>query len=319
MEKDAKIFIAGHNGMVGSALMRHLDSAGFQNLITRSSSQLNLTNQKKVYDFFMEEKPDYVFLAAAKVGGIVANTKYPAEFIYNNLQIQSNVIHFAWEARVKKLLFLASSCIYPKICPQPMSEELLLSGTLEPTNEPFAIAKIAGIKMCQSYNRQYGTNFISLVSTNLYGQGDNFNPETSHLVSGLISKFHEAKTSGRPSVTLWGTGIPRREFMHVDDLSAAGVFLMKNYDGSEIINVGVGKDMSVKEFAELISEIVGFEGEILFDQTKPDGAPQKLLDSTKIRNLGWLPTIDLETGIKATYRWYEEHVFKSQVEGRRKL
>lgn len=305
MEKGEKIFVAGHTGMVGSSFVRYLKNEGYINLIT---PELDLTDQSGVEKFFLATYPNYVILAAGKVGGIIANQKYPAEFSYNNLQIQHNVIHSAWKARVKKLLFLASSCIYPKVCPQPMREDYLLTGSLEPTSEPYAIAKIAGIKMCQSYNRQYGTNFISLVSTNLYGAADDFDPETSHLVPGLITKFHEAKISGRSSVTLWGTGTPRREFMHVTDLSAAGVFLMKNYNGSEIINVGVGKDMSVKELAELITKIVNFEGEILFDHTKPDGAPRKLLDSSKIKKMGWTPKISLEEGIRRTYDWYKEQV-----------
>ena len=311
MNKDAEIFVTGHTGMVGSSFVRYLKKEGYVNLIIRTHAELDLTDQARVNDFFLTEQPEYVILAAGKVGGIMANNNYPAEFIYNNLQILANVIHYSWQAKVKKLLLIGSSCIYPKICPQPMREEYLLTGPIEPTSEPFAIAKIAGIRMCQSYNRQYGANYISLVAANAYGTGDNFDPETSHLVPGLISKFHDAKINGRQSVTLWGTGTPRREFIHVDDLSAAGVFLMKNYDSSEIINVGVGEDTSVKEYAQLISKIVGFEGEIGFDQTKPDGAPWKLLDSTKIRALGWSPTIDLETGVKETYRWYQEHVAQS--------
>lgn len=310
MNKDSRIFVAGHTGLVGSSFVRYLTSDGYANLITCPHSELDLTDQSRVKDFLLTEQPEYVILAAGKVGGIMANSTYPGEFIYNNLQILANVIHYSWLANVRKLLLIGSSCIYPKECPQPMSEDMLLSGPLESTSEPFAIAKIAAIRMCQSYNRQYGTNFICLVSTNLYGSGDDFNPETSHLVPGLISKFHEAKLSGGLSVTLWGTGTPRREFMHVDDLSSAGVFLLKNYGSSEIINVGVGEDMSVREFAELISEIVGFDGGILFDKTKPDGAPRKLLDNTKIRRLGWFPTIDLKTGIEATYHWYEEHTLE---------
>jgi len=310
MNKDSKIFVAGHTGMVGSAFVRCLKNEGYSNLATPSHSQLELTDQSRVNEFFLTEEPDYVILAAGKIGGIMANSTYPAEFIYNNLRILSNVIHCSWLSNVKKLLLIGSSCIYPRECPQPISEDMLLSGPLEPTSEPFAIAKIAGIRMCQSYNRQYGTNYISLVATNAYGPGDDFAPETSHLVPGLISKFHEARISASPSVTLWGTGTPRREFIHVDDLSAAGVFLMQNYDSSEIINVGVGQDMSVREYAELISQIVGFDGGVLFDKIKPDGAPKKLLDNTKIRNLGWSPRIDLETGIKATYNWYQEDVFQ---------
>lgn len=306
MNKDSKIFIAGHKGLVGSSFVRHLKSEGYINLIMRSHSELDLTDQAKVKDFFLTVRPEYVILAAGKVGGIMANNTYPAEFIYNNIQIFSNIIHYSWVSNVKKLLFMGSSCIYPRDCPQPMSEDMLLSGSLEPTSEPFAIAKIAGIRMCQSYNRQYGTNYVSLVATNAYGPGDNFDPETAHLVPGLISKFHKAKISGSPSVTLWGTGAPRREFIHVDDLSDAGIFLLNNYNSSEIINVGVGFDLSVKEYAELISLMVGFKGEILFDKSKPDGAPRKLLDSRKLRELGWIPEIDFESGIRATYNWYEK-------------
>ena len=310
MNKEAKIFIAGDSGMVGSSFVRRLQDEGYTNLVTRPHSELELTDQSAVREFFAADQPDYVILAAGRVGGIMANDSYPAEFIYSNLQMLANIIHYSWRANVRKLLLIACSCVYPKICPQPMSEEQLLSGPLEPTSEPFAIAKIAAIRMCQSYQRQYGANFISLVSANLYGPGDDFDPETSHLVPGLISKFHQAKISGKSSVTLWGTGTPRREFMHVDDLSAAGVFLMQNYDNPEIINVGVGKDLSVNEYAALIRGIVGFGGEVLFDETKPDGNPQKLLDNTKINNLGWSPRIDLEAGIRDTYRWYQENVFQ---------
>jgi len=308
MKKDAKIFVAGHTGLVGSSFVRCLKNEGYANIITRPHSKLDLTDQPRVKEYFLTKQPDYVILAAGKVGGIMVNNTYPAEFIYNNLQIFSNVIHYSWLSNVKKLLLIGSSCIYPKECSQPMSEDMLFSGPLEPTSEPFAIAKIAGIRMCQSYNRQYGTNFISVVFTNLYGPGDNFNPDTSHLVPGLIGKFHEAKLSGRPSVTLWGTGTPRREFMHVDDASAAGIFLLNNYDSSEMINVGVGDDLSVKEYSELISMIVGFDGEVLFDQTKPDGAPQKLLNSAKIIKLGWSPKISLAKGIRQTSQWYRGHV-----------
>ena len=306
MEKDAKVFIAGHDGMVGSALARCLEKMDFTNL--RTSAQLDLTNQSQVRDFFLSEKPEFVFLAAGKVGGILANKTYPAEFIYNNLQIQNNVIHFAWKAKVKKLLFLASSCIYPKLCPQPMKEEYLLTGPLEPTSEPYAIAKIAGIRMCQSYNKQHGTNFISVVPTNLYGPNDDFDPETSHLLPALIRKFHVAKVERASNVTIWGTGTPRRGFMHVDDLADACVFLMNNYDDSEIINVDCGEDLSVKELALLIKDIVGFNGDLIFDESKPDGARRKLLDISKIKKIGWTPKISLEEGIKSTYEWYKEHV-----------
>ena len=308
MEKDAKVFIAGHDGMVGSALARCLEKMDFTNLITRTSAQLNLTDQTQVCDFFLSEKPDFVVLSAGKVGGILANKTYPAEFIYNNLQIQSNVIHFAWKVNVKKLLFLASSCIYPKFCPQPMKEEYLLTGPLEPTSEPYAIAKIAGIRMCQSYNKQYGTNFISVVPTNLYGPNDDFDTETSHLLPALIRKFHRVKVEGASSVTIWGTGTPCRGFMHVDDLADACVFLMNHYDDSEIINVGCGEDFSIKELALLIRDIIGFDGDIIFDKSKPDGASRKLLDIGKIKKMGWTPKISFEKGIKLTYEWYKEHV-----------
>ena len=308
MEKNAKIFIAGHDGMVDSALTRCLEKMGFTNLITRTSVQLDLTNQSQVCDFLLSERPEFVFLAAGKVGGILANKTFPAEFIYNNLQIQNNVVHFAWKAKVKKLLFLASSCIYPKFCPQPMKEEYILTGPLEPTSKPYAIAKIAGIRMCQSYNKQYGTKFISAVPTNLYGPNDDFDPETSHLLPALIHKFHVAKVEGTSNVTIWGTGTPRRGFMHVDDLADACVFLMNNYDESEIINVGRGEDLSVKELALLIKDIVGFNGDLIFDESKPDGTPRKLLDISKIKNMGWTPKIGFEKGLKQTYKWYKEHV-----------
>ena len=308
MEKDAKVFIAGHDGMVGSALTRLLEKMDFTNLITRTSAQLNLIDQAQVRDFFLAERPDFIFLVAGKVGGILANKTCPAEFIYNNLQIQNNVIHFAWKAKVKKLLFLASSCIYPKLCPQPMKEEYLLTGPLEPTSEPYAIAKIAGIRMCQSYNKQYGTNFISVVPTNLYGPNDDFDPETSHLLPALIRKFHVAKVEGASNVTIWGTGTPRRGVMHVSDLADACVFLTNNYDDSEIINVGCGEDLSIKELALLIRDVVGFEGDMIFDESKPDGTPRKLLDISKIKKMGWTPKISFEKGIKLTYEWYKEHM-----------
>jgi len=308
MEKGGKVFIAGHQDMVGSAILRRLKEDGFTNLLTRTSSELDLTAQKMVFDFFMDEKPDYVFLAAAKVGGILANSKYPAEFIYNNIQIQNNVIHSAWKSGVKKLLFLGSSCIYPKGCPQPMKEEYILSGKLEPTSEPYAIAKIAGIKMCQSYNFQYGTNFICVIPANLYGPNDDFDPETSHVLSALIRKIHEAKISNQEKVIVWGTGAPRREFLHVDDLADACVFLMNNYHGSEITNVGFGEELTIKELALLITDLVGFKGQIVFDKSKPDGAPRKLLDSSKIRKLGWSPRIGLEEGIRQTYQWYAQYI-----------
>ena len=313
MQKDDRIYVAGHKGLVGSAILKRLQAERYSNLIVRSHQELDLMRQAKVKSFFKTEKPEYVFLAAAKVGGILANNTYPAEFIYENLLIESNVIHSAYEAGVKKLLFLGSSCIYPRDCPQPMREEYLLSGKLEPTNEPYATAKIAGIKMCQSYNRQYGTHFISVMPTNLYGPGDNFDLATSHVLPALIRKFHEAKTSDKSrvtsdelSVTLWGTGTPRREFLYVDDLADACVFLMNHYEDSQIINIGVGKDISISELADLIKDIVGFKGTIRYDRSKPDGTPRKLLDVNKLKALGWQPKISLRHGIEMTYRWYVE-------------
>ena len=314
MEKDGKIYVAGHKGLVGSAIVRKLSSEGYSNLITRSHKELDLTRQADVEAFFRSERPGYVFLAAARVGGILANNTYPAEFIYENLMIQGNVIHECYRARVKKLLFLGSSCIYPRDCPQPMREEYLLSGKLEPTNEPYAIAKIAGIKMCQSYNRQYGTKFVSVMPTNLYGPGDNFDLQTSHALPALIRKFHEAKgrderqvtsDKSRGVVSIWGTGKPRREFLYVDDLADACLFIMNNYDEGEIINIGVGKDISIGELAELIKEIVGFEGSIRYDPSKPDGTPRKLLDVSKLESLGWRSKTSLREGIEKTYEWYK--------------
>lgn len=312
LEKNSRIFVAGHRGLVGAAIHRRLEMEGYSSLITRTHRELDLTRQSEVEEFFEKEKPEYVFLAAAKVGGILANSTYPADFIYQNLMIEANVIQAAYKHGVEKLLFLGSSCIYPRECPQPMKEEYLLSGKLEPTNEPYAIAKIAGIKICQAYNRQYGTRFISVMPTNLYGAGDNFDLETSHVLPALIRKFHEAKISDelrvtsdeKRSVTVWGTGAPRREFLHVDDLADACIFLMKNYEESEIVNIGVGKDISIRELAELIKEIVGYEGDIWFDPSKPDGTPQKLLDVNKIYALGWKSRIPLREGIRMTYEWY---------------
>ena len=301
MEKDAKIYIAGHTGLVGSAILRLLQTRGCGNLIYRTSRELDLCNQAAVADFFAQDKPDYVFLAAAKVGGIWANNTYPAEFIYDNLMIQTNVIHNAFLTGVKKLLFLGSSCIYPKHCPQPMKEEYLLDGKLEPTNEPYAIAKIAGIKMCQSYNRQYGTHFISVMPTNLYGPGDNFDPMESHVIPALITKFHEAKITDAPEVVIWGTGSPRREFLYVDDLADACVFLMENYDAEEIINIGVGHDLTILELAQDIAEVTGYEGRLKFDSGYPDGTPRKLLDISRISEMGWRAQTPLKEGLARTY------------------
>ena len=312
MDKESIIYVAGHMGLVGSAILRRLKAQGFNNIITKTHKELDLMVQRDVDEFFKDATPEYVFLAAAKVGGILANNTYPAEFIYNNLMIQSNVIHCAYKYKVKKLLFLGSSCIYPRECPQPMKEEYLLTGPLEKTNESYAIAKIAGIKMCQAYNRQYGTGFISVMPTNLYGPGDNFDLETSHVIPALIRKFHEAKVKGEDTVIIWGTGKPRREFLHVDDLADACVYLMKRYDSGEIINIGVGKDISIKELALMIKQIVGFEGELVFDTTKPDGTPRKLLDVSKLQKMGWEARISLKKGIEDTYEWFKENWMAEQ-------
>jgi GDP-L-fucose synthase len=303
MQKNSKIFIAGHKGLVGSAIARVLKKNGFENLILKDRKELDLMEEASVKKFFKTEKPEYVFLAAAKVGGIYANNTYPAEFIYNNLKIQNNIIHNAYLNKTKKLLFLGSSCIYPRECPQPMKEEYLLTGPLEKTNEPYAIAKIAGIKMCESYNRQYGTNFISVMPTNLYGPNDNFDLKTSHVLPALIRKFHEAKIKNQKEVIMWGTGKPKREFLYVDDLAQACLFLIKNYNSSEIVNIGVGEDISIKELAELIKKTVGFQGKIINDTTKPDGTPRKLLDVSKLNDLGFKAKTDLETGVRLTYDW----------------
>ncbi len=345
MKKTSKIYIAGHRGLVGSAFFRRLTAEGYTNLVTRTHAELNLLRQDQVEVFFKAEKPDYVILAAAKVGGIWGNNTYPAQFIYENIAIQTNIIHASYANDVKKLLFLGSSCIYPKHCPQPIKEEYLLSDYLESTNEPYAVAKIAGLKMCQSYNRQYNTRFISAMPNNLYGPNDNFDLETSHVLPALIRKFHLAKLAAagnwqsiqkdeaargaipddikstigldpatgnpldrsayHPSVVLWGTGAPRREFMHVDDLADAGVFLMNRYDDSDIINIGWGRDQSILELAEMVSEVVGYRGDIKWDETKPDGTPQKLLDISRLKKLGWQPRITLQNGIREVYAWYQ--------------
>ncbi|MDI6692890.1 MAG: GDP-L-fucose synthase [Anaerosomatales bacterium] len=307
MDRTSRIYVAGHRGLVGGAILRRLEREGFSNLITRSHAELDLTRQADVERFFEEERPEYVFLAAAKVGGILANATYPADFIRDNLQIQTNVIDAAYRFGVRKLLFLGSSCIYPKHAPQPMKEEHLLTGPLEPTNEPYAVAKIAGIIMVRSYRRQYGFSGISLMPTNLYGPGDNFALETSHVLPALIRKFHEAKLAGAPAVTVWGTGTPRREFLHVDDLADAALFLMERYDEEDIVNVGVGEDVSIAELAEIVRDVVGYEGEIVYDTSKPDGTPRKLLDVSRLHALGWRARIGLREGIEQTYRWYCEH------------
>lgn len=301
-----KIYIAGHRGLAGSAIFRLLQKKGYTNLVYRNSQELDLRDQKAVADFFEKEKPDYVFLSAAKVGGIYANKEFPASFIYDNLCIQNNVIHQSYVNGVKKLLFLGSSCIYPKLSPQPIKEAYLLSGYLESTNDAYAIAKIAGIKMCQSYHKQYGSNFISAMPTNLYGPGDNYDLKNSHVLPALIRKFHEAKLNDAPTVTVWGTGNPRREFLHSDDLAAACLFLMTHYNEPEIVNIGVGKDISIGEMAKMIQQIVGYKGEIIFDTSMPDGTFQKVLDVSKINTLGWQAQIGFEEGVRKTYEIYQE-------------
>jgi GDP-L-fucose synthase len=304
MNPASLIFVAGHRGLVGSAIVRRLEREGYRNLLLAGRDQLDLRDQAAVNDFFAREKPEYVFLAAAKVGGILANDTYPAEFLRDNLLIEANVIDSAWHAGTRKLLFLGSSCIYPKFAPQPMREEHLLTGALEPTNEWYAIAKIAGIKLCQSYRKQYGFNAISLMPTNLYGPGDNFDLQSSHVLPALMRKFHEAAASGAKEVSIWGSGSPRREFLHVDDLADASVFLMLNCDSGDIVNVGVGEDLSIRELAEMVQRVTGFKGQLAFDASKPDGTPRKLLDVSKIHALGWTASIPLERGLAETYEWY---------------
>lgn len=307
MEPSERIFVAGHRGLAGSAIVRRLRQDGYFNILTRTRAELDLTDRSAVDGFFQAEQPKYVFLAAAKVGGILANSTYPADFLYQNLAIQTNVIDSAWRHGVKKLLFLGSSCIYPKLAPQPIREEYLLTGSLEPTNEWYAIAKIAGLKMCQAYRQQYGFRAISLMPTNLYGPEDNFSLETSHVLPALIRKFDTAKREGHSKVVLWGSGTPRREFLHVDDLAAACVFLMNHYDGAAPVNVGTGEDLTIRELAEMIRRVVEADVEIELDPSKPDGAPRKLLDVTKLHNLGWKAAIPLEEGLRSTYLWFNEH------------
>ncbi|MBI2046552.1 GDP-L-fucose synthase [Candidatus Pacearchaeota archaeon] len=304
MEEDSKIYIPGHKGMVGSAIVRILNKEGYKNLIFREHSELDLIRQKETEDFFMKEKPDYVFHAAARVGGISENINFPADFILENLQIQTNIINSAYKSGVKKLMFIGSNCIYPRECPQPMREEYLWTGRLEPTNKAFAAAKIAGIEMCLAYNKQHKTRFISVIPASLFGENDDYDAMNSHFVPALIRKFHEAKKNNSKEVVLWGTGNPRRELMHVDDFADAALFLMNNYDSSEPINVGTGEDRSIKEISEIVKKIVEFKGEIVFDKTNPDGMMQKLLDSSKINSLGWMPKTGIEEGIRKTYEWY---------------
>lgn len=302
MEKEAKIYVAGHRGMVGSSIVRQLHAQGFTNIIQRTSTELDLKNQAAVNDFFAQEKPDYVFLAAAKVGGIVANNTYRADFLYENLAIQNHVIHASFVHKVKKLMFLGSSCIYPKLAPQPLKESYLLSGFLEPTNEPYAIAKIAGIKMCEAYRAQYGCQFISVMPTNLYGINDNYDLENSHVLPAMIRKFHEAKLRGDLSISLWGTGSPKREFLYADDLAKACLYLMEHYNQSEFINIGTGEDVSILELAEMVKKVIGFEGSIHWDTSRPDGTPRKLMDVSKLHALGWKHEIELEEGIRLAYQ-----------------
>lgn len=304
MDTQSKIFVAGSRGLVGSALVRTLQAQGYKNLVLRSSQELDLRNQAAVDDFFAQEKPDYIFLAAAKVGGIQANNTYRADFLYENLMIEANIIHSAYRYGAEKLLFLGSSCIYPKLCPQPMKEEYLLTGFLEQTNEPYAIAKIAGLKLCENYCRQYGVNFISAMPTNLYGLNDNFDLANSHVLPALMRKFHEAKVNGDPTVTVWGTGTPLREFLYVDDLADALVFLMNTYNEVDFVNVGTGQEVSIKELALTMKAVVGYEGELVFDATKPDGTPRKLLDVSRLNAAGWQAKTDLKTGIEQTYGWF---------------
>lgn len=304
MDKASKIYIAGHRGLVGSAITRKLIAEGYQNIVVRTSSELDLRDYHHVLEFFNEQKIDYVFLAAAKVGGIIANQDYPVEFLRDNLWIQTNVMDAAYRTGVKKLMFLGSTCIYPKLAPQPLKEEYLLTGALEPTNEPYAVAKIAGIRLCQSYNRQYGSRFISVMPTNIYGQNDNYDLHSSHVMPALIRKFHEAKEQQSPYVEIWGSGKPKREFLHADDLADACLYLMEHYESSDIVNIGVGEDISIQELAEKIKQVVGYEGLINYDPSKPDGTPRKLVDVTRINQLGWLASISLEEGLRQTYDWY---------------
>ncbi|HML77881.1 GDP-L-fucose synthase [Geobacter sulfurreducens] len=313
MDRNARIYVAGHRGLVGSAIVRKLTAEGYGNLLLRTSGELDLRDQAAVTAFFAAEQPDCVFLAAAKVGGIVANNTYPAEFIYDNLMIEANVIHSAYRTGVSKLLFLGSTCIYPKMASQPIREEYLLTGPLEPTNEAYAIAKIAGISLCRSYNRQYGTRFIAAMPTNLYGPNDNFDLEKSHVLPALIRKFHEAKVAGAPTVTVWGTGSPLREFIHVDDVADAALYLMRHHEGDDIVNIGSGEEISIRDLALLVKKVVGFEGELVFDASKPDGTPRKLSDVSRLHSLGWRHRIGLEDGVRETYEWFVGQGFPAET------
>lgn len=308
MEKESKIYMAGHKGLAGSALVRNLNSKGYLNIIGRTHSELDLTRQADAEEFFREEKPEYVFLAAARVGGIGANSAHPADFIMENELIQCNVIRSAYKNRVKKLMFLGSSCIYPKLCPQPIKEEYLLSGSLEPTNEAYALAKISGLKICQYFNRQYGTKYISVMPTNLYGPNDNFNQETSHVIPAMIRKIHQAKVENCPCVEIWGTGSPLREFLYADDMADACVFLMETYEGNEFFNVGTGKEISIKQLAEMIKNIIGFDGELVYNPDKPDGTPRKVLDVSKLERAGWKYKMELEDGLRKSYEFFKSNI-----------
>ncbi len=312
MDLNGKIYVAGHRGMVGSAIMRRLQQEGYNNIIVRTSAELDLKNQAAVNDFFAAEKPEYVFLAAAKVGGILANNTYRADFLYENMMIEANIIHAAYVYQVKKLLFLGSSCIYPKMAPQPLKEEYLLTGLLEETNEPYAIAKIAGIKLCEAYRDQYGCNFIAAMPTNLYGQGDNYHLQNSHVIPALLRKFHDAKEKGEANTEIWGSGTPLREFMFVDDLASACLFLMNNYDGKLFVNMGTGEEVTIKELAHLVKEVTGFEGGIVFDSTKPDGTPRKLMDSSKLHGMGWKHTTSLRDGLAAAYGFFHHELIREK-------
>ena len=306
MQINSKIFVAGHRGMVGSAIVRNLKEKGFANIVTRTSSEVDLRSQEQVSDFFAEEKPDFVFLAAAKVGGILANNTYRADFLYDNLLIEADIIHAAYENKVEKLLFLGSSCIYPKLAPQPLKEEYLLTGLLESTNEPYAIAKITGIKLCEAYRDQYGCNFIAAMPTNLYGQGDNYHPANSHVIPGLIRKFHEAKVNNKEYVEIWGTGKPLREFLYVDDLAEACFFLMERYNEKIFVNIGTGTDLTIRDLAAAIKDTTGFQGKLVFDESKPDGTPRKLMDVTRLSEMGWKYTIPLKEGLKKAYEFFQK-------------
>ena len=312
MEPNSRIYVAGHRGLVGSALVRALQAKGYKTILTRTHQELDLINQAAVERFFEDTRPEFVFLAAAKVGGIFANNTYPAEFAYSNLQIQNNIVHSSYKSKTAKLLFLGSSCIYPKFAPQPIREDALLSGHLEETNKAYALAKIAGIIMCQSYNRQFGTDFISVMPTNLYGPNDNYHPQNSHVLPAMIRRFHEAKAAQAPTVTIWGTGVALREFLHSDDLADACVFLMNHYDDSEIVNIGSGNEISIRELAHLVQDTVGYRGTIVFDTAKPDGTPRKLIDSSKLNKMGWKSTLSLQTGLQTTY----DDFLKQLAEGR---